>query len=358
MNEVRNSRLAKGWTQTQLAEVAGTPRSAVSAVETGKHQPWPAIAQRLSDALGIPIKKLFPTDGQELLKQLTREEKLTEKSWNSTGGWRSTGKKLHAIEDSILNLKTAWKKAHKAHSEYRMLSPHNKRPAHYQNALRKFTEAHDTYYKAHKAYKHSMSYMSNLEYIADNEALCAIFVERKAGVKQRAAKEVPIQWNRLLSKAPPKPAIHSQANYDAWVDKVYNLYYQEQFDLWREPTPKPVVGTGTYPLCAKRIHTLWRAWEQYLRARKAYYATPYTTRYRAGGENNGIIWDYISSVVRLKKAHRNYIAAAARVIAHENIRRRRANGLQIDDAASPDDHSGAYGASTPPPLYSRGSAQR
>lgn len=57
---LRSARLARGWTQAELAELIGTvdPVSGatrVSRYETGQHDPDPATSEALAKALGLPV---------------------------------------------------------------------------------------------------------------------------------------------------------------------------------------------------------------------------------------------------------------------------------------------------------------
>lgn len=62
MNKLRDIRNAKGWNQRELAEASHTPQAVVSALELERIKPWPNVAKRLSEALGVPAEKLFPED--------------------------------------------------------------------------------------------------------------------------------------------------------------------------------------------------------------------------------------------------------------------------------------------------------
>jgi len=63
---LRSARVARGWTQAQLAErigmvdsVSGATR--VSRYETGQHDPDPATSQALAKALGLPVAYFHAT---------------------------------------------------------------------------------------------------------------------------------------------------------------------------------------------------------------------------------------------------------------------------------------------------------
>lgn len=55
---VRELRLAKDWTQRDLAEVMGIPQSHVSRIECGRLQPTPKTILHLTIALGVPKSEL------------------------------------------------------------------------------------------------------------------------------------------------------------------------------------------------------------------------------------------------------------------------------------------------------------
>ena len=64
--KVRQSRIRKGLNQRELSQRAGICQSILSDIERGTRQPWPAIAQRLAQALDVEVKTLFPNDWERL----------------------------------------------------------------------------------------------------------------------------------------------------------------------------------------------------------------------------------------------------------------------------------------------------
>jgi len=58
-NQVRTARLARGWTQQDLAALAGVSRAAVSAIESGRLVPSTAAALALAQALDCTVEDLF-----------------------------------------------------------------------------------------------------------------------------------------------------------------------------------------------------------------------------------------------------------------------------------------------------------
>jgi len=56
--KVRAARLARGWTQVDLAYHARISLPDISRIETGRMVPYPAHAERLSELLGIPAEEL------------------------------------------------------------------------------------------------------------------------------------------------------------------------------------------------------------------------------------------------------------------------------------------------------------
>jgi transcriptional regulator with XRE-family HTH domain len=55
---LRTVRELHGWSQADLARTAGVSRDSISNYESGKREAWPATAQRIADALGVPLSKL------------------------------------------------------------------------------------------------------------------------------------------------------------------------------------------------------------------------------------------------------------------------------------------------------------
>ena len=59
---LRLARQARGFSQQQVAEMAGVSRQAISAVESGVSDPSLRVAIALSRALGLTVEDLFGTD--------------------------------------------------------------------------------------------------------------------------------------------------------------------------------------------------------------------------------------------------------------------------------------------------------
>src|SRR5262245_42895752 len=64
-NLVRSRRLARGWSQQQLADRAGIARASVSAIEIDRLVPSTVAALALSSALGCRVEDLFQLPGRE-----------------------------------------------------------------------------------------------------------------------------------------------------------------------------------------------------------------------------------------------------------------------------------------------------
>src|SRR5882724_2323108 len=62
-NNVKTLRLARGWSQAELARRAGISRAAVSAIEISRLIPSVAAALSLASALGCRVDALFALDG-------------------------------------------------------------------------------------------------------------------------------------------------------------------------------------------------------------------------------------------------------------------------------------------------------
>lgn len=61
-NKIREAREAKGWNQRELAEATHTCQAIISELERETRKPWLKVAEKLSKALNVPIKELFPDD--------------------------------------------------------------------------------------------------------------------------------------------------------------------------------------------------------------------------------------------------------------------------------------------------------
>jgi putative molybdopterin biosynthesis protein len=69
-NSLHRHRTARGWTQTQLGELAGITRQSYAAIESGRSVPSTEVALRLARALGLPVEELFilpPEEGGDLI---------------------------------------------------------------------------------------------------------------------------------------------------------------------------------------------------------------------------------------------------------------------------------------------------
>src|SRR5579859_3957687 len=61
--KLRLARQARGFSQQQLAGMAGVSRQAVSAVESGQSDPSLRVALALAQALGLTVDELFGAEG-------------------------------------------------------------------------------------------------------------------------------------------------------------------------------------------------------------------------------------------------------------------------------------------------------
>jgi transcriptional regulator with XRE-family HTH domain len=59
MQAVKRLRLARGWTQNELAFHAGLATSVISQVETGKRSPAARTLKKLATALDVEVAELF-----------------------------------------------------------------------------------------------------------------------------------------------------------------------------------------------------------------------------------------------------------------------------------------------------------
>lgn len=58
-NRVREARRRRGWSQNQLAAIAGIPANTLSTIETGTRIPRVDTALRIARALDLPVERLF-----------------------------------------------------------------------------------------------------------------------------------------------------------------------------------------------------------------------------------------------------------------------------------------------------------
>jgi len=56
---LRDLRIARGWTQQQLAEASSVTRGALSHLEAGRRKPFSDTAERLASALGVSVAELL-----------------------------------------------------------------------------------------------------------------------------------------------------------------------------------------------------------------------------------------------------------------------------------------------------------
>lgn len=61
VERLRAERLARGWTQKELAARSGIERANIARLEAGKHSPRLDTLEALAGALGLPMAELFET---------------------------------------------------------------------------------------------------------------------------------------------------------------------------------------------------------------------------------------------------------------------------------------------------------
>ena len=80
---LRVYRVARNWSQSELAERAGITRVTVGALERGENEPQLATARALAAALGVSPDELFPDDGNRA-HESPDEQRGRRKSPNMT----------------------------------------------------------------------------------------------------------------------------------------------------------------------------------------------------------------------------------------------------------------------------------
>jgi putative transcriptional regulator len=58
-NQLKALRVAKGWSQGELARRTGVTRQTINAVEGDKYDPSLPLAMRCARLLGVPVETLF-----------------------------------------------------------------------------------------------------------------------------------------------------------------------------------------------------------------------------------------------------------------------------------------------------------
>ena len=63
-NRIKDLRMARGWSQGELASRLGVTRQTINAVETNRYDPSLPLALRAAKLLGVPVDTLFLDDWQ------------------------------------------------------------------------------------------------------------------------------------------------------------------------------------------------------------------------------------------------------------------------------------------------------
>lgn len=58
-NRLREERLARGWSQGELADRVDASRQTINAIEADKYDPSLPLAYRLAALLELPVERLF-----------------------------------------------------------------------------------------------------------------------------------------------------------------------------------------------------------------------------------------------------------------------------------------------------------
>jgi putative transcriptional regulator len=56
---LRERRVERGWSQGDLAKLAGVSRQTINAIETGRYEPSLSLALTLSHLFGCSVEELF-----------------------------------------------------------------------------------------------------------------------------------------------------------------------------------------------------------------------------------------------------------------------------------------------------------
>jgi putative transcriptional regulator len=63
-NQLKSLRVARGWSQGELARRLGVTRQTINAVEGDKYDPSLTLAMRCAKLLNVPVETLFTDDWQ------------------------------------------------------------------------------------------------------------------------------------------------------------------------------------------------------------------------------------------------------------------------------------------------------
>lgn len=61
---LREERLKRGWSQTQVSMLTGIAATDIGALEHGIKPPWPGWRRRLAAAFKLPERELFPDEAE------------------------------------------------------------------------------------------------------------------------------------------------------------------------------------------------------------------------------------------------------------------------------------------------------
>ena len=61
-NRIKDLRMARGWSQGELASRLGVTRQTINAVETNRYDPSLPLALRAAKLFGVPVEALFLDD--------------------------------------------------------------------------------------------------------------------------------------------------------------------------------------------------------------------------------------------------------------------------------------------------------
>ncbi len=75
---IRRARIARGLTQSVLAERAAISRQALGAIESGAYQPGVAVALSLARELGESVESLFGEEAEEAGRRIAARWKAGE----------------------------------------------------------------------------------------------------------------------------------------------------------------------------------------------------------------------------------------------------------------------------------------
>lgn len=97
MYRIAEARVARGWSQQQLAEASGLTQQSIARYESGQRDPQTSAIKALSSALNVTVSYLLGLDSSDT--ELTDEEKRLIDLYRKTDG--SGQRSIMAVAETL-----------------------------------------------------------------------------------------------------------------------------------------------------------------------------------------------------------------------------------------------------------------